>query len=587
MAPKHADIKGTPIDSADAFAASAIHALDLLGRDLVAGLYESPSTNAEGSPPLGVFDVVRAFGRVEAWTQALREQQRSDDVTDFVRFAMMCQVVTRSATLPGAENFLQRLRDALAARALDQFEEGLFEGEVAIYWLDQMHAVSVEFGPPSGHPDLLAVLAIGSARIRVAIECKRIQPVGSDERQLGITAEEIDKGLQAITASRGALKCILWLHRPLPSTEAAVLLAEIDKLAATLPAHASSDSWITNGESTGAYQISLARVGHASEFQTAGPQIEDVPAEPVLISRAQVRHTEEGAVESRVTSLLSVRSDQLANRIGNLRDNVNNAIDQLAVYSSGEIGAVAVRIRPPRALGDLWEADRALRASLVRKAANHVALAVLYWDESGSQREPLDVSDPANPASVVYVSYSLKPYFVANPAARLPFDQIDSQRSTFPDPPSAFVRDPATGDVRPIDPVQLAEIEAGADLPPMVAEALLKAGDMPEHEGEATLYLKLHGPLRTQLRNGLIGAVKAGKRQFRAILESSAHLRVVEIENRAVKAVVTIDLRAWLAQEELGLVLSWTPGGFRAALWCPDEVSSLKAASCRVRHILP
>lgn len=579
-------MRGTPICSAEDFAASAERALDLLGRDLVARLISSPSPNSGDSAPLGVFDVVRAFTRVEAWTQALREQQSSEDFTALVRFAMMCQVISRSASFAGAEDFLKRLRDALGARVMDQFEEVLFEGEVAIYWLDQMRAVSVEFGPPSGHPDLWVVLAIGTATIRVAIECKRIQPVGTDERQLGVAANDIDKGFQAITASRGAVKCILWLHRPLRSTETAALLADIDKLAAILPTHAPSDSWLTFGERNGTYQVSLARLGHASEFQTPGPQVEDVPAEPIIISRTQARRTEEGSVESRVTSLLSVRSDQLASRTGNLRDNVNRAFDQLASYSPGEIGVVAVRIRRPRALGDLWEADRALRASLIRKAADHVALAVLFWDETGSDREPIDASDPANQGSVVYVSYSLKPYFVANPAAGLRFDQIDSLRSVFPDPPSAFVRDPTSGDIRPIDPVQLAEIEAGADLPPIIAEALLQAGDMPEQEGDGTLYWKLGGPLRTQLRDGLIGAIKAGGRQFRAFLESSAHLRVVEIEKGTVKAVATIDVRAWLAQDELGLVLSWTSDGFRAALWCPDEVSSVKAESYRVRPVV-
>lgn len=576
------EIEGTPIGSPDDFAALADRTRELIGSDLIAQLVQSSGSN----PPLGVFGTVRCFAKVEEWKEALRAEQPVPDVGILIRFAMLCHVVNRCSVLAGAEHFLRQIRDALASQSFDQFEAALFEGEVAIYWLDQMRATSVEFGPPAGHPDIWATLQLGASAVRIAIECKRLQAVSDEVRRLQGLADDLEGSYKATVESHGPLKCIVWLHQDVSLQDSAPLKRSIAELADRLPVRAEESAWTTSGEPSGSYQVSLARLGRASEFQSPGPVVDDVPAEPVLVVRSQMRRETEIRSTSRITSILALRSDRVASRIGNLRENLSRAIDQLSSRLPGEIGSVAIRIKPPRALGDLWEADSAVRASIVRKNAANVALVILFWDESETSRASLGSSDQAPQNSQVHAAHSLRPHFVSNPGAILRFDAIDSRPSRFPDPIEAFVRDAVSGDVRPISREMLEQISEGADLPQLIAGLASEAEEFPEDRGDATLYWKFQASLREILCDEILGILRAGRRQFRIFLEHAAHLRVIEIADKQVKAVATVDLRAWLDGDELGLVISWEEKSFKASLWRGDGCTSIAAASSRVPPVL-
>jgi len=577
-------LTGTLIDDPDAFEVASRTARELIGLDLIATIASARDSHTSSSVPLGVFDLVRAFGRVEAWIAALRAGQQPSDPADLVRFGMVCHILNTAAAFGNSDHFYGRLRDTLKGDQLDQFEDVLFEGEVAVYWSEQMEATDIAFGPPSGHPDLWVTLLRNGAHLRLALECKRIQTVATEMRRLNEVAVTLEVGYQQILEKPSPLKCIIWLHQPVENSDVPVMLESIRALASALPADSTEDQWITCGSLDGAFQISLAQLGRAAKFQTPGPIISDVPAEPIFLPRVEVQRRNGDNFVSRVKSLLSVRSDQHPNRIRSVRDNVSEAIDQLADYLPGQLGVVAIRIPPPRALGDLWEAERAVRGSLVRKAADHVALVVFFWAEG--KTDSVAVGDPsADTHNTTVVSHSFRRYFISNSACRLRCDQIDSQESVFAQPPTAFVRDFPSGDIRPIDPAQLAAMEEGGDLPPMIAEALDKVGGLPEDSGEACAYMKFKRSLRTELGDGLLGVIKAGKRQFRIFMQADAHLRVVEITGGMVRAGATIDLRAWLSQDELGLVLSWHLKGFSVSLWCADEVSRVSAMSSRVAPV--
>jgi len=578
---------GIPLDDPAEFAASARRAREAIGAATIDEAVADRGRGSAGTPPLGTFDVVQAFGRVDVWTLALERRVPPDDPIGMLRFAMICRIINRCASLQNAEHILLRMRDSLRGGDLDAFEAAFFEMETASYWLDQMGAVEVGFGPPSGHPDVWAAIMVGGGRLRLAIECKRVQPISSYLREFNTEAHTVEVAFDATVATHGPLKCIVWLHCPLEPPNSEHIAACVNGLASQLPADRPADEWITAGDHDGSYQVSVARLGAAAVFSSAGHSISDVPAEPTLFSRAESRRVSSTVVESRVKSLLGLRSDELPDRVGSLRANVSKAINQLSAHSPAEIGIVSVRIRRPSALGDLWEAERAVRGKLASQETDHVGLVVLFWDESETSLSPETAVDNAGGGVERRVAYSLRPYFVSNPACRLRFGHIDSRSTVFLDPPSAFVRDPVGGDLRPISPQDFDAVETGGDLPSDLAEAAARVGELPQEAGDATIYWRLAGPLGSHLDDVVMGVIRAGARQFRVFLDRTAHVRVIEITARAVRAVATIDVRAWLTQEELGLVLTWHPNGFVASLWFPDEQTRLKARSSEVRPVPP
>lgn len=445
-----------------------------------------------------------------------------------------------------------------------------------------MKAVDVGFGPPSGHPDVLATLQVDSICVQIGIECKRVQPTSEEERLLAKLGTDLDSFLQTIVADHGSIKVIVWLHQPAVHAFASMeaLVRSLKLALKTLPLEASSDHWSTTGDSDGLYQVSVARLGPAAEFQSTTINLPDIPAYPPLFCRFESTEID-GNQATRVKSVLSLRSDRLPDRIGNLRANVNGAVDQLRNNASQNVGAIAVRIRPPSAHGDLWEADRAVRNSLIQKSAGHVTLVSLFWDEKARQVENGVHHENSHRALMTLATYTIE-----NPSSYIRLSGIDSQHTYFPSPPLAFARDPISGVINSIDPDELAEIEAGGDLPTIISEALADLEDVSEAEDEVTFYVELSSPIESIPPNTLMGVVRAGQRQFRAFIDDSTNLRVFEISKAQIKAVATIDLRAWLAEDNITLIFSWSTGNFCVSIWYPDGLSCLKVTASKVRPLL-
>lgn len=175
---------GDTVDDPEQFRDMSKQLLELLGADAMSRAREQRRAVTKAALLLGTFDLTRALDRVEAWIESLLHRELVDDAADMLRFAFICRTVHRCATLPGGDTILSRLRASLRSGQFDQFEDVLFEGEVAVYWLEQMRAVSVHFGDPAGHPDLWTHMRGGNISVRIALECKRIQPISSAARQL-------------------------------------------------------------------------------------------------------------------------------------------------------------------------------------------------------------------------------------------------------------------------------------------------------------------------------------------------------------------------------------------------------------------
>lgn len=566
-------MEGTPVDDPADFEALARRVRAHISEDVLLRSREFRRAAESQGPALGTFDLASAFERVSVWVDSLRRREVPDDAADFLRFAHLCRTVDLCAGLRGGDEFLQRLRAALRSGQFGQFEDALFEGEVATYWLSQMRAASVEFGDPSGHPDLRARMVSPNIAVTVALECKRVQPVSTATRRLSVKVDALEKQFARISDAHGGLKCIVWLHTDPSEQLVNRLVAAVEQLASSL--QPSSSGWLTGGDMNGAFQVSLARLGAAAVRQDSEHVISDVPSHPVLV----VRSEEVVGSGHRVKSLLSVRSDKLPHRTGNLRENVLKAIDQLAHFSPGEIGMIAIRLRPPQAMGDLWETDRTVRGALAQRSAQHVALVAVFWDEQTTQVEELENGTERIAAR------SLRPYFIANSECRLRFDSIDSFASTFVTPPESFIRDPVTGDIRPISATELEVLEQGGDHSAEFEKALAGVGGLPEEAGATTLYFRLLDRLALQLKSGLIGSIRAGARQFRIMLEADGHLRAVEVRLRQLASVATLDLRAWYDANELCIVLNWDKEGFSLSLWHPDESIRVIARSSRLRAV--
>lgn len=322
-------MKGTPVENPEQFAALARRVRELLGEDAISRARDLRRAAESEGLLLGMFDVPQAFERVSAWAQSLSRREAPDDSSEFLRFALLCMTVDTCAGLQGGNTFLERLRAALRSGQFDQFEDALFEGEVAAYWLNQMQAVSVQLGDPAGHPDLWAHMVGGDISLRVALECKRIQPTSTAARLLSLKVEEIEKRFAAFSEAQGGLKCIVWLHAEPSEAIGTRLLAAIERVSTMLPSSAAGSVWHTLGDEPGAFQVSVARLGVAAVHQKTEHRITDVPAEPVLV----VRSEEIVGVGHRVKSVLSVRTDRVPHRTGNLSENVLKAIDQLAPQS--------------------------------------------------------------------------------------------------------------------------------------------------------------------------------------------------------------------------------------------------------------
>lgn len=211
------------------------------------------------------------------------------------------------------------------------------------------------------------------------------------------------------------MKVNVWFHRAAKQDDSEAVLALMKEVTESF---AENSGWQTRFTSDEGIQVSVSPLGSGGEYQQPEISVTDIEAVPILIPRAEIKHLEDG-MKVRMKSILSVRSDLARNRIGNLRSNVRTAIRQLRLINSGAApGIIALRIRPPRDLGDLYHTDREIRALLTREAADHVAIVAILWNEGDRHEESVEVAE--GPGKAITAAYRLKPYFIGNPPMRAP-----------------------------------------------------------------------------------------------------------------------------------------------------------------------
>ncbi len=547
----------------------------------------SELASVDGSHPnkQPVLDIVRAFERVPTWEAELEKRAGVSDANLFFRFTMVAHILSRARTVEGFEDFRDELRDLARARATDGFYDKVFEAEVAVYFADNMGAQWARFGPKAGHPDVWTGFPVLNTQLLLPTECKRISPQADHNRDIDTLSEQLDRHLRAICEKHGPLKAIVWLHGKVSAIPPSKLTMALEELGNGIGVAPTSLSWTTTADPEGAFQVSLARLGSAGEFQPPGIRVADVPAAPALVVRSEVRHKTETEIEVRMTSLLSLRSDRKPPPMGKFRDRLGEAIEQLCGLISPSPGAVALRIRPPRDLGDIFEHDRAVRARLASADAERVAFVVLFWNVSERVEGVETVAPDGETATEVTAAYHFRPYFITNPACPLRITGLDSFDQYFPGALPILIRDAESGALTPVTSEVIESMKKGTDVPQDLVRPSPTDEPFQESGGVATIAARFAVPLGELPGDGPLASIIAGRRQFRFVFDRDRQLRVVELWEGIPRAVSTIDLRAWWSEFKLCATVEWKADTFQAGVWLPDDKSRVVANSSRLRPI--
>lgn len=239
----------------------------------------------------------------------------------------------------------------------------------------------------------------------------------------------------------------------------------------------------------------------------------------------------------------------------------------------------------PRKRGNsIFESDVVVRQAMCNKGADHVGLVLLHWSESDPAEGAEQVLDDDNSAREVRQDLSLQFYAIAGPNRRIDFSTIDSRSSRFPDEPPALIRDPNSGEMLPIPREELVRILDGSD----VTEKQVLDADgngNTSDEGAATVYLRPTPQFWANPTDLVSSVIRVRQRQFRTVFLSDLHCRTFEIRGGQIVSVATIDLRAWQGASELLYYVHWQAEDFLVEFLMPDEVTTLRAASCRIRNL--
>ncbi|PYO62968.1 MAG: hypothetical protein DMD49_01310 [Gemmatimonadetes bacterium] len=538
-------------------------------RDRLAKLLRSskaPLPRDEGSRLLG------ALAEYPDMLRALEAGQAPRDPHLQLSLGTVARVVSECSAVPGGKRLRRRLRRHAQADRWAEFFDTLFEGEAALYWRNQMQA-RVEF-PAKDHPDFLAAVSLVGHEFFIPNECKRIEPVEKRESELEQFAAALDPDVHAWVVGHAPVKVVVWLHEEAARISRVEVVGLITDLAAKAVEPSVGVRWLTASHPKGLFQVSVASAGKDGEVKERPIKINDIPAVGPLLVRTKSVYRGQPQDPVSLVYAVSVRSDALPNRIGALERNLNEAVAQVAVSTTKAPGVVNVRIRPPRALGDLYEADAIVRRVLRSLDAEHIALAVLFWNES--EREEGDWQQVEGQSQrVVTVGYGLIPYFIAHGRAPIDFSPIDSRASRFGS--AAAIRDPETGSMVPVDSQFFEQLERT----PMVA------GDPTRKEPGAWMYFELEQPFPEGITRQAIQPIKAEGRIFLPIFDDQQHVRFVEFVGREPVCVATLDLRAWQGQREFLFTVRWDDDRWSVSSPTPDETAQIVALSSPLRPVFP
>ncbi len=524
-----------------------------------------PLTRDEGSRLLG------ALAEYPDMLRALEAGQTPRDPHLQLFLATVAWVVSECSAFPGGDRFTRKLRQLAQAGAWDQFFDTLFEGEAALYWRNEMHATRVEC-PIESHPDFLATVNLAGRDFSIPNECKRIAPVEKRESELEGWAARLDPDLRACVADHGPIKIVVWLHEETAHISRDEVFGLITDLAVKALEPAAGVRWLTASHPKGLFQVSVANAGDDGELKERPIEIRDIPAVGPLLVRTKRVDRAQPTNPVALIYALSVRSDVVPNRIGALERNLNKAVEQVAVSTTKAPGSISVRIRPPRALGDLYEADVIVRRVLSSLNATQISLAVLFWNEG--EREEEEWQEVAGQLQrVVTVGYGLIPYFIAHERTPIDFSTIDSKAGRFGS--AAAIRDPETGSMIPVE-AQFFEV---LERTPIVA------GDPTRKEPGAWMYLELAKPFPEGITRQAIQPIKTEERVFLPIFDDQQHVRFVEFERREPIRVATLDLRAWMGHKEFLFKVRWDDVPWSVSVRTPDDTGDVVALSSALRPV--
>ena len=547
--------------------------LDILGREWVTERIATLKNEASTAPS---FDEGRQLlSALEAYPRSLetlRKNGSPSNADSWLFLAMVAFVACECAKASGGQHFTKKLRDLARAGEFGHFFDTLFEGEAAVYWRDQMQARSIEF-PDGNHPDFWANIVLQGHELRIANECKRVSPVDRVEAASDALSARLEQEVRKLQALLGALKVIVWLHVPAAEIDVSTI---VDLLRTVTKAAASSkgNQWHTDSDATGTLQVSIALDREHGEWREQQITIDDVPAVGPLRVSVETRYFGTPQDPRRLKYVLSVRSDVLPNRIGAFEKNLVKALRQVTLSKESTSGVVNVRIRPPRALGDLFEADGIVRRVLRDKRADHIGLVILFWNEGDREEGDWEIVDRERRREVI-VKYALQAHFIASNPSPIDFRAIDSAKVRFPAYEGIPIRDPETGSLAPISQ-QLLELVKTVQ--PSEIDIT------PDSENAATIYMRLHRPFPAGVSREIITPVRTKTRVFLPTFDDAQHLRVIEFEGREPLRVATMDLRAWGGEIELLFHLKWESDPWMLSAPCPRSGDTVVARSVPLRR---
>ncbi len=513
---------------------------------------------------------VRAFLLKVAGPQADRD--RTDRALR-LRFGSVALVVRALASIAGGDNVLRELRDLVRAWQFERFLDKLFEAEAALYWMNGGSASRICF-PEEAHPDFWSDLAAGPCVFRFPNECKRIEPRDPAGRALDAIAEAVEAHIRAKHGSASPIKLTLWTHRADSAIAIDRLAAELDELVAQATRNVASSAWRTCSDPSGAYQLSIALAPEFGELVSRRIDLPDIPSVPIVRVCAESTYLGTPLDPVRLKYALSVRSDRLPRRIGAFERNLRKAVEQLRQSEGGLPGIAHIRLRPPRELGDLYEADAIARRVLQSEAGQHVALVCLYWNES-ERTEGQQVATDAGPGREVTEYWHLRAHFVAGRGQPVDFSPIDSAAERFPQADGRFIRDPSSGALTPV-PLDFWDLLAN----PMELEELDATLDA-EGRDAATIYFELTSPLDGDLR-APVRCFRVAEKPFVAMFAGDLTFRVIEFHGDAPRRQATIDLRTWRGETEFIFTIRNASGNWLLTAGHADGQTEARAVSCAI-----
>lgn len=559
----------------EAFARAVRALVDMLDPEWLSEVYALSELHEVQSRAAGSVDGENFLRALRAHTSAATDAQTSRDRADpQLRLLLggIALVVDQTRAFEGSERRHRDLRDRVRAWRFEAFFKTLFECEAALHWGRSAGVSGVAF-PDGHHPDVWTDVPVAGRVLRYPHECKRLDPSGQPERGTEELADKLEQFVRALWGQIGALKVTVWLHAAADHIDVAALFAHLETLARQ-SADEGSTAWRTQADADGQYQVSVARAPEYDELASRPIDLTDVPSQPLLRVCSESTYLGTTQDPARLKYAISLRSDVLPRRIGAFERNLVAALNQIAAEAYDVPGIANIRLRPPRDLGDLYEADSIARRVLASSEGQHLALVVLFWNEA--EREDGDsLVVGGQHGREVTAFWHLRAHYVTAHRSPIDFTPLDSGATRFPPADGVLMRDPGSGTIVPLPHEVLALLDD-----PLFVEPL------PGSEGNdsataATLYFKSAVPYKLDVAQ-IVRVFSVSSRILMAAFTLDATFRVIEFVGREPVRVATVDLRAWLGQTEFIFWLRDADGDWSLKAGHADGITEARARSVRV-----